>query len=464
MKKTLSRIAVLMLVMTMVLTSAFAAFAETGGTPESAEGQNTELDAAGSESVSDPAVPEETANGTEQDTSGSQDEAAGTGGGDDPQPAAAYTVTWMSQDGTGEPLEVDTDVAEGTVPEYNGAAPAKAADSSYRYTFAGWAAEKNKESGTGAANLPAVTGDVTYYAAFSKEAVPHTHSYGAWTTTVSANYFQAGKKVRKCSCGATQTQAIPKLVAKNRWIARDGKLYYFDITGKLFTGWHRMKPCKSKTTRWCYFTQGGAYVTGINRDTKNKWVTVGGYKFYFAGNTKPLGAGFHIIKNKLYHMNKFGAVMYGKFKASDGKTYTTAKDGSIGGLAYYKYRYKTFILVDISEQTIWYYQNGTQKLKSDVVTGTKGKTPTPTGVFKVRSKLRNINLVGPSWNSHVKYWMAFKGSSYGLHDASWRSSKQFSNHRTYLKNGSHGCINLRPGFAPKLYNAVKKGTTVIVQK
>jgi hypothetical protein len=98
------------------------------------------------------------------------------------------------------------------------------------------------------------------------------------------------------------------------------------------------------------------------------------------------------------------------------------------------------------------------------ITGTKGKTPTPTGVFKVRSKLRNINLVGPSWNSHVKYWMAFKGSSYGLHDASWRSSKQFSNHRTYLKNGSHGCINLRPGFAPKLYNAVKKGTTVIVQK
>ena len=121
-------------------------------------------------------------------------------------------------------------------------------------------------------------------------------------------------------------------------------------------------------------------------------------------------------------------------------------------------------LVDISEQRIWCYKNGKQALKSDVVTGHKGRHDTPTGTFRVRSKLRNIDLVGPTWRSHVSYWMAFIGSSYGLHDATWRSSAQFSNHKTYRTNGSHGCINLRPKTAAKLFNLVKVGTPVIVQR
>ena len=83
---------------------------------------------------------------------------------------AAYTVTWKNYDGT--TLETDKNVTSGTKPSYNSAAPTRAADSQYSYTFSGWSTGMNSTSGTAAAGLPAVIGDVTYYAAFSKTAIP----------------------------------------------------------------------------------------------------------------------------------------------------------------------------------------------------------------------------------------------------------------------------------------------------
>ena len=451
MKKTLSGVTVIMLAMVMVFTSAFAVFAE----PEITEtdGVQTEGYESADAQCDEMQVPAE---GQESD------ELQPVEAGD--TQAETYTVIWMNHDGTGEPLETDENVEAGTQPHYDGAVPAKASDGKYDYSFEGWAEEAGQETGLQADQLAEVTGDVTYYAAFSKKEIPHVHSFGGWTTTANPTYFKSGTRVRKCSCGVTETQSIPKLTARKKWISDGGKRYYFGENGTPVKGWVKMKPYKSKTVKWCYFSQSGAYVKSIKKNTRNKWVKAGGYKFYFTKKKKPAGYGFHFIGSKLYHMNSFGAVMYGTFKASDGKTYTTTKSGTISGTEYYKKKYKTFVLVDISEQTIWYYRNGEQKLKSDVVTGTKGRTPTPTGVFKVRSKLRNINLVGPTWSSHVHYWMAFKGSSYGLHDANWRSSGQFSNHRTYLRSGSHGCINLRPSFAPKLFRMVSIGTPVIVIK
>ncbi len=292
---------------------------------------------------------------------------------------------------------------------------------------------------------------------------PHVHSYGAWTVTVNPTYFMTGTEVRTCSCGASESRPVPALTAQNQWVSDGVSLYYFGSSGIPVTGWVKMKPYGGSSTKWCYFSQTGAFVKSIKKNTRRKWVKAGGYKFYFTRKKKPAGYGFNLINGKLYHMNKFGAVMYGTFKAEDGKTYTTAKNGTISGLAYYRARYKTFVLVDISEQKIWCYKDGKQALKAGVVTGRKGKYDTPTGRYSVRSKGRHVDLVGPTWRSHVSYWMAFIGSAYGLHDATWRSSKQFSNRRTYLHSGSHGCINLSPRTAAKLYGLVHVGTPVIVQ-
>ena len=94
-------------------------------------------------------------------------------------PAAAaaqtYTVTWKSQDGN-TTLETDTKVTAGTQPSYDGTTPTKANTSTTIYNFAGWATKTGQTSGTAANKLPAVTANVTYYAAFSETKV-QTGSY-----------------------------------------------------------------------------------------------------------------------------------------------------------------------------------------------------------------------------------------------------------------------------------------------
>ena len=98
----------------------------------------------------------------------------------DGSPERTYTVTWKSQDG-GAVYETDRAVARGTQPSYDGAAPTRAADQSYAYTFAGWSTNRGAESGTAAAELPAVTSDRTYYAAFGRTATPA----GGYSVTVA---------------------------------------------------------------------------------------------------------------------------------------------------------------------------------------------------------------------------------------------------------------------------------------
>ena len=61
--------------------------------------------------------------------------------------------------------------------------------------------------------------------------------------------------------------------------------------------------------------------------------------------------------------------------------------------------------------------------------------------------------------SFVYYWIAFKGTAYGLHHATWRSS--FGG-KIYKTNGSHGCINMPYYNAQQLYSMVTIGTPVYI--
>ena len=71
-----------------------------------------------------------------------------------------YTVSW---DVNGETKE-DT-VVYGTTPEYKGATPTKPSIGNTSYTFIGWASSL---SGEVLETLPAITGDITYYAVFEE--------------------------------------------------------------------------------------------------------------------------------------------------------------------------------------------------------------------------------------------------------------------------------------------------------
>ena len=460
MKRKLSICIVMLLALTLTLTSAFSSFA--GDTAVAADEQQTDSavqdESADAEEPLADSTDEAALNDTGEDTAVTEDaeetsvqreaapllsSGAASAAGDMEPAVQIFTVTFYDGLGNviGEPQSVESGQAA--------AAPANPVRAGY--TFTGW--DKDFSN---------VTEDLTVTALWKKN--PHVHAWSAWATTVKPTYFKAGKKVRKCSCGQTQSAAVAKLTAKSKWVVDNGRKYYFDSKGKLVTGWKKIKAYKSSKVKWCYFNTKGVFRKSISKNTKKKWVKVDGLKFYFGKKKKPVGPGFNFIGNKLYHMNKRGALMTGKFKASNGKTYSTGKSGAITGLEYYKYKYKSFVLVDISKQNLRFYKNGKKVLSTSVITGKKGSHDTPTGTFKVRSKQRNISLVGPTWNAHVSYWMAFIGSSYGMHDANWRSSSQFSNHKTYKSNGSHGCINMKYSAAKKLYKKVKVGTPVIVQK
>lgn len=118
----------------------------------------------------------------------------------------------------------------------------------------------------------------------------------------------------------------------------------------------------------------------------------------------------------------------------------------------------TYIKISISKQTLEYYENNKVVLKTDVTTGKNNGTPV--GNYKVIKKARNTYLMTKKYKSFVKYWIGFLGSSYGIHDASWR--KKFGG-KEYLTNGSHGCVNVPTDMAEKLYNMVSIGTPVYIK-
>lgn len=117
-----------------------------------------------------------------------------------------------------------------------------------------------------------------------------------------------------------------------------------------------------------------------------------------------------------------------------------------------------YIVVSIKKQKLTYYANGEVALETPVTTGRQNKTPK--GNFKILNKVRNATLKGAGYSSFVKYWMAFKGNGYGIHDASWRHN--FGN-MNYYNNGSHGCINVPLKAVKKLFEMVEVGTPVYVK-
>lgn len=116
-----------------------------------------------------------------------------------------------------------------------------------------------------------------------------------------------------------------------------------------------------------------------------------------------------------------------------------------------------YIEISIANQRLNYYEYGKIVLSSDIVTGINNGTPR--GTFRVLNKARNTTLKGADYTSFVNYWIGFKGNSYGMHDASWRST--FGGN-IYKYNGSHGCVNMPYVKVQQLYNIVEIGTPVYI--
>ena len=128
----------------------------------------------------------------------------------------------------------------------------------------------------------------------------------------------------------------------------------------------------------------------------------------------------------------------------------------------------TYVEIDITNQRMWFYKDGTLLVDTPVVTGdaTKSGYETPVGLYCLYNKeymaiLRGAdNLTGKSYNTPVDYWMPFNGGI-GIHDAKWRGSFGGA---IYQGNGSHGCVNTPWDKAQIIYNNIDIGTPIVVYK
>ncbi len=119
----------------------------------------------------------------------------------------------------------------------------------------------------------------------------------------------------------------------------------------------------------------------------------------------------------------------------------------------------TYIEVDMTNQKLYGYIDGEIAVETDIVTGNmRRKWDTPVGVNFVYNKQKNRVLRGQGYASPVDFWMPVKGAI-GIHDADWRD--EFGSD-IYLKNGSHGCINVPVDVMPTVYESFEIGTPVIM--
>lgn len=161
------------------------------------------------------------------------------------------------------------------------------------------------------------------------------------------------------------------------------------------------------------------------------------------------------------------------------------------------------ILVSLSRQQLYAYQNGALAFTFTVETG-RPELPTPTGVYHIflkncsdlrwtnnnaPSSSHNVNCVehngdghqamffspwpkgSPNWYAptHINYAMEFKEGGFYLHDAWWHvkfgpgSNVPHQLPDGNWETGSHGCIGMRIADAERLYGWAAIGTPVYVR-
>ena len=124
------------------------------------------------------------------------------------------------------------------------------------------------------------------------------------------------------------------------------------------------------------------------------------------------------------------------------------------------------IVVSLSQQHLWAYDNGRLWLETDVTTG-RPELPTPAGNYHIFYKTSPYEMISP-WPYGSPYWypdawvnwvLEFIQGGYFLHDAPWRT--WFGPGSEY-GDGTHGCVNIPNGPMLQLYNWAQLGDEVDV--
>jgi hypothetical protein len=121
------------------------------------------------------------------------------------------------------------------------------------------------------------------------------------------------------------------------------------------------------------------------------------------------------------------------------------------------------ITIDRGDQKLYAFEGDELFMDIDISTGLE-LTPTPRGTFQIFKKTPSRYMQGPLPNLRdrqvydlpgVPWNLYFTHGGAVIHGAYW--------HNSFGEQYSHGCVNLQPNLARKLYDWAPLGTTVIVK-
>lgn len=133
------------------------------------------------------------------------------------------------------------------------------------------------------------------------------------------------------------------------------------------------------------------------------------------------------------------------------------------------------ILVSISEQYLWAYENGQVYVESFVTTG-RPRADTPTGTYAVLTKYTDYRFISPYpeghefyYNSQVSnYSLRYTWDGYHIHDAPWRSDYGPGTNAPHVdslgrqQTGSIGCTNVTAAAMATLFEWAEVGTPIVI--
>ncbi|MCC8192696.1 MAG: L,D-transpeptidase/peptidoglycan binding protein [Ruminococcus sp.] len=127
-------------------------------------------------------------------------------------------------------------------------------------------------------------------------------------------------------------------------------------------------------------------------------------------------------------------------------------------------RIDSYIEVDLTNQELWYYEDGELVFECGVVSGLPtAERMTYPGIYQLWYKETDKTMTGETtegeYESTCSFWNYISVRSIGIHDAVWQSS--FGGDR-YTWAGSHGCVGVSYDSAKFIYESVPLGTVVIM--
>lgn len=110
-----------------------------------------------------------------------------------------------------------------------------------------------------------------------------------------------------------------------------------------------------------------------------------------------------------------------------------------------------WIDVDLTQQRLVAYE-GQEPVREMLVSTGTADTPTPTGLYRIRIKMRYDDMDGPDYHLPRVPYVLYFHRGYSLHGTYW--------HSNFGHPMSHGCVNLPTVHAKWLYDWADLGTLV----